>query len=160
MGRPMEHVRSQIKVHVDQITYHNFSDDCDDYQQQSPLHDTKGYLKHSQSPSFESTLENLSGHPDSDANAAQHHACTTLHEWATRTNGAASSLMVPVLKTAFKLYHISLLLNHPFPMPDDNESYVTRTLSDAFQEHCMVNVSITEDMVMTVQAKHNSSSHI
>ena len=150
MGRPKECILSQIKVHVDKIMHHNFSENSDDYQELSPLHNTKGSLKHSRLPSFEATPEKLSGHPDPSTNTVQHDTCTTLHEWARRTNGMAGSPMVPVLKTAFELYHISLLLNHPFPIPDDNESYVICALSDAFQEHCMANVSLTEDMVLTV----------
>ncbi|KAF8326297.1 uncharacterized protein EI90DRAFT_3018625 [Cantharellus anzutake] len=142
MGQPMDHIWNQIKPQTPnsgRSLKHS----------RSPSFEPTA-LKHSQSPPFEASTEDFSGCPDSGTNITWHRTCTTLREWKSRTNETADSLMVPVLKTAFELYHISLLLNQPFPVHDENESFATHALSEAFQEHHLANVNLTGDMILTV----------
>ena len=60
--------------------------------------------------------------------------------------------MIPMLKSAFELFHISLLAHHPFPPAEMNVDFATHALWDALQEHKhkVQSVDLTEDMVQTV----------
>ena len=58
--------------------------------------------------------------------------------------------MIPMLKSAFELYHISLLAHHPFPPAEMNVDFATCPLWDALQEHKVQGVDLTEDMVQMV----------
>ncbi len=70
--------------------------------------------KLSWTPSCEGNLSNHAVGSSTNTQCPTH--CTTLHEWSQRTNGTSSSFMIPMLKSAFELYHILLLAHHPFPI--------------------------------------------
>ena len=120
-----------------------------------PYYCVKGIVKLSWTPSCE---ENLSNHAvgSSTTNTQCPTHCTTLHEWSQRTSGTSSSFMIPVLKSAFELYHISLLVHHPFPPAEMNVDFATCALWDALQEHKVQGVDLTEDMVQTVSERQSS----